>query len=99
MISTLERDMKVVDGIMTFPMKEYPDWYGIKDIGFIYINEWADPMLEYKSRRFNSHDVEDYMLSCYKKDYPNYEVEFEKYMLDQVDEVHRILDDLMEGEN
>lgn len=39
MISTIERDMKVANGFVSFPMKEYPDWYGIPGIGYIWHNE------------------------------------------------------------
>lgn len=31
MISTIERDFILKDGVATFPMKELPDWYGLTD--------------------------------------------------------------------
>ena len=54
MISTMEKKLVVVDGVMQLAPKELPDWYGIPDIGFIFINEWNDPHLEYKGKRYNS---------------------------------------------
>lgn len=38
MISTLERDNSI-EGILFRKMKEYPDWYGIPGIGYIWHNE------------------------------------------------------------
>ena len=36
MISTIERDFIVKDGVASFPMKEYPNYCGIEDIGYIH---------------------------------------------------------------
>lgn len=50
MISTIERDFIVNDGVGTFPMKELPNWYGISDVGFIWHGEWSDSEIEYKGK-------------------------------------------------
>lgn len=48
MTSTIERDFVVKDGVASFPMKEYPNYCGIEDIGYISHGELADAELEYK---------------------------------------------------
>lgn len=40
MTSTIERDFVVKDGVASFPMKEYPNYCGIEDIGYISHGEW-----------------------------------------------------------
>lgn len=50
MTSTIERDFVVKDGVASFPMKEYPNYCGIEDIGYISHGEWADAELEYKGK-------------------------------------------------
>ena len=68
MISTMERDFKVVNGVVSFPMKELPNWYGIEDIGFIWNGEWCDPEIEYKGKRINATIVENTMWERYRDD-------------------------------
>lgn len=42
--STLKTELyKRSDGVYDIRPQEYPLWYGIPNIGFIYINHWADP--------------------------------------------------------
>ena len=50
MTSTIERDFVVKNGVASFPMKEYPNYCGIEDIGYISHGEWADAELEYKEK-------------------------------------------------
>lgn len=68
MISTIERDFKVENGVASFPMKEYPDWYGIKDVGFIWRGSWSDPEIEYKGKRINATIVEDTMWGRFREE-------------------------------
>lgn len=68
MISTLEKSLAVKDGRLCLVPKEYPDWYGIPDIGFIYYNDWVDPYIEYDGECLNSHIVEDSMWEMYNED-------------------------------
>lgn len=35
MISTMEREFKIVNGKLSYSMKELPNWYAIQDIGVI----------------------------------------------------------------
>ena len=58
MISTIEKDFTVVDGAIVLGWKEYPNWYGIEDIGFISRGSWSDPEIEYNGKRLNSTIVE-----------------------------------------
>lgn len=105
MTSTLKRDLKQVDGVMTFPMKEYPDWYGIPDIGFIWYNTQTDPMLEYKGKLINSTIIEDTMWERYTHDDDgNYisinasdEEGFKHFMLHNKDDVYELLETAMEA--
>lgn len=95
MISTIERDMKVANGFVSFPMKKYPDWYGIPGIGYIWHNEWADPEIEYDGKRFSCHIVEDtmwerYREECYERDEEPDEDKFGDYMRENADEVREL---------
>lgn len=97
MISTLERDFVVKDGVARFSMKEYPDWYGIPDIGFIWHNTQTDPELEYKGKRINSTIIEDAMWSQYREECEEKSVEpdedeFEKYMRENADDVYELIE-------
>lgn len=69
MLSTIERDLYKVNGMMAIGWKELPNYCGIPDIGYIWHNEWADPELEYKGKRVNAANVEmsmweDYNIEC-----------------------------------
>ncbi len=105
MISTIERDFKVENGIASFPMKEYPDWYGIPGIGFIWHNTQADPEIEYKGKRINSTIIEDTMWYDWTHDdYGNHLSEkenddngFSKYMRENAEEVYELIELAMNG--
>lgn len=95
MVSTIERNMKVINGVVSFPMKEYPDWYGISGIGYIWINEWTDPQLEYNGKRFSCYIVEDtmwerYREECYERDVKPDVDKFGDYMRENADEVREL---------
>ena len=102
MISTIERDFKIENGKATFPMKEYPDWYGIEGIGFIWHSEWSDPEIEYKGKRINSYIVEDTMWERYKEECeerlqePNYD-NFDIYMKEHAEDVYELIELAMEN--
>ena len=68
MISTIERDIVVNNGVASIQMKEFPNWYGIENVGFIYHGDWADPEIEYTGRRINSTIVEDTMWERYREE-------------------------------
>ena len=105
MISTIERDFIVKNGVASFPMKEYPDWYGIPDVGFIWHGEWCDPEIEYKGKRINSTIVEDTMWERYTHDddgnyisaNANDEEGFNHYMHQNREEVYELIELAMEG--
>lgn len=103
MISTIERDFKIVDGKATFPMKEYPDWYGIEGIGFIWRGAWSDPEIEYKGKRINSTIVEDTMWERYKEDCEEQGVATdisyfdEHYMIQHAEDVYELIELAMEN--
>lgn len=102
MVSTMERDFVVKNGVATFPMKSYPDWYGISGIGYIWHNSWTDPELEYKGKRINIHLVEDTMWNRWIHDddgvgilIPERENDldgFAEYMKENKDEVYELMD-------
>lgn len=105
MTSTIERGFVVENGVASFPMKEYPDWYGIPDVGFIWHGEWNDPEIEYKGKRINATIVEDTMWERYTHDDDgNYisinasdDEGFSHYMLHNKDEVYELIELAMEG--
>lgn len=100
MVSTMERDFVVENGVVSFPMKTYPDWYGIPGIGYIWYNTWTDPELEYKGKRINIHLVEDTMWNRWIHDDDgtlNIDREkdidgFSEYMNTNSDDVYELLD-------
>lgn len=96
MTSTIKRDFVVKDGRATSPMKEYPNWCGIPDIGFIYHNSWADPELEYNGKIFNEHIVSDAMRERFIEEFPEKDGDYEafnQYVYDNKDEVYELLED------
>lgn len=97
MFSTLRKTIITKQGIYLIVPVEYPDWYGLPEVGFIWHGEWADPELEYKGKEFNSHIVEDTMWERYNEyceendKIPDYD-DFAKYMEENEDEVYELLD-------
>lgn len=106
MISTMERDFVVKNGIATFPMKELPNWYGISDVGFICHGEWSDPEIEYKGKRINATGVEDTMWERWIRDDDGKLIDgresdddgFKKFMLANANEVYELIELAMESE-
>lgn len=104
MVSTLERDFKVEDGVARFPMKELPNWYGIENIGFVWHGEWSDPEIEYKGKRINCYIVEDTMWERFREECemecinPK-EEEFALYMKANSEDVYELIELSMEGDN
>ena len=97
MLSTIEKDFVMKDGVMVFGQKEYPNWYGIEDIGFIWHGSWSDPEIEYKGNRINSTIVEDtmwerYREECEERNVKTDEYEFEEYMRNNADEVYELIE-------
>lgn len=106
MISTIERDFIVKDGVATFQMKELPNWYGIDDIGFVRHNEWSDPEIEYKGKRINANIIEDSMWQRwiyddngnFLKEKENDDGGFSQFMRENADEVYELIELTMESE-
>lgn len=95
MLSTIEKDLRKVNGVMSIVPKEYPNWYGIDGIAFIWKGSWNDPLIEYKGRRCSCHIVEDTMWDRFTHDDDgNYikrdENEFDAYMKENADEVREL---------
>lgn len=102
MISTIERELVVNNGVASLEAKQYPDWYGIPHIGFIYHNSWADPEIEYKGKRINSTIVEDTMWERWTHDEEGHCLRnktndgFSQYMKDNAEEVYELIELVME---
>lgn len=100
MTSTITRDFVVKDGIASFPMKEYPNWYGIEGIGFISHGEWSDPEIEYNGKIVNAIVIEDAMVERYREDTgddTDNEERFLQYMKDHAEDIYELLDMLDES--
>lgn len=61
MLSTIKQDLIAIDGVGTIVPREYPNWYGIEDIGFIWHGTQSDPEIEYDGCVVNACIVEDTM--------------------------------------
>lgn len=101
MISTIEKDLIFEDGVAKMVWKEYPNWYGIKDVGFIWRGSWSDPEIEYKGKRINSTIVEDTMWerfreNCEEDGITPDEDEFELYMAANPEDVYELIELAME---
>jgi hypothetical protein len=46
---------------------DYPRWYGIYGVEFIWKGEWSDPYIRFRDYVMNSHDVEDAMWEEYNE--------------------------------
>lgn len=100
MTSTIEKDLKMVDGVMRVVPKELRDWYGIEGIGFVWHGEWADPEIEYKGKRFSCFIVEDTMWERFREEYPDAdEDKFDEYMWEKANDVIELCDLVIEGGN
>lgn len=93
MKSKITKDLDFINGAWTLVTKEYPNYCGLEDIGFIYTNHWEDPKLEYNGLIFNIHDVKDYLYDLYREE--GADIEFTQYVNDNADIVYGILDNLI----
>lgn len=106
MTSTIEKDFKKVNGVMTFGAKELPNWYGIENIGYIWHNTQADPEIEYKGKRCSCYIIEDTMWERwthddndnYIEEHENDEDGFAHFMLENKDEVIELVELALFGE-
>ena len=99
MVSTIERDLKVENGVVSCPMKEYPDWYGIEDIGFIWYGSWSDPEIEYNGHVINAYIVENTMWERFREDCEEQGRDadrciddFDVYMREHKDDVYELIE-------
>ena len=92
------REMKqILDEVFEYK-KKYPLWYGIPGIKFIFVNEWADPLIEYKGRRCSCFIIEDTMLERFHEDDLSDPEEFGRYMQENADEVYELCELALFGE-
>lgn len=97
MLSTINKDLKIIDGKMHIVPKEYPNWYGIEDIGFIWHGEWADPEIEYDGMVVNSFDIENTMWERWlyeENGDENDDIGFSNYMLENKSDIYQILEEM-----
>lgn len=88
MISTMEYTLAKVDGVVKVVPKEFPNWYGIEEIGFVWHGSWADPKIEYKGKRCSCFVVENTMWERFNEDCPAVdEDKFYEYMRENKDYV------------
>lgn len=73
-----------------FEEKDYPNWYGINGIKFIWHNEWADPEIEYKGKRCSCYIIEDTMWERYTEEGNSDVDKFAEYMRNNADEVYEL---------
>ena len=105
MVSTIERDFKLNEnGVASFPMKEYPNWYGIENIGFIYHGSWSDPEIEYNGHVVNSYIIENTMWERFREDCKEQGKnaddcidDFDVYMKEHKDDVYELIEIAVAG--
>lgn len=89
--STIDKTLDFSNGIAKVVPRQYPEWYGIKDIGFISLNEWSDPQIEYKGKQCSCYIVEDSMWERYKEDTGKEDYnDFAQYMMLNEDVVYEL---------
>lgn len=75
------------------------NWYGIEGIKFIYINDFADPLIEWQGQRFSCYIVEDTMWERYTDEHGEDADAFGgfvEYMQDNADDVKELCDLVVE---
>ena len=99
MLSTMEKDLVFNNGVASLAPKEYPNWYGIEDIGFIWHGAWSDPEIEYNGKRINLTIVEDTMWErfreyCKENNWSADEKlsDFVPYMKENADDVYELIE-------
>lgn len=95
MQSEITRDFVVTNNVTTFSMKVYPNYCGIKDIGYISHGEWSDAELEYKGKLYNETIVSDSMYERFVEEFPDKDGDYEaftKYMYDNRHEIYELLE-------
>lgn len=98
MTSTMECTLAKVDGVVKVVPREFPNWYGIEEIGFIWNGNWADPEIEYKGKRCSCYAIEDTMWSRFLEEYPDKkEDEFEAFMWENENEVIELCEHVLFG--
>ena len=91
MTSTIERDFVVKDGVASFPMKEYPNYCGIEDVGYISHGKWLEAPL----KLFNENVVSDAMWERFIEGFPDKDGDYEafnQYIYGNKDEVYELLE-------
>lgn len=89
-------DLSAAEAILKiFEEKDYPNWYGIDGIKFIWHNAWADPEIEYKGKRCSCYIVEDTMWKRFNEEMseekkPVDEDKFNLYMKANADSVYEL---------
>ena len=109
MISTLSdkqiADLRWSNALFGSGVSPISNWYGIKGIKFIYLNDWCDPLIEYKGKRFSCYYVEDSMWEEWVHDddgnvIPEREGDsdgFAEFMKQNADEVITLCEEIIEG--
>lgn len=105
MISTMETDLVFENGVAKMVWKEYPNWYGIEDVGFIWHGSWSDPEIEYKGKRINSTIVEDTMWERFREECEERGENADScidyfdnhYMKEHTEDVYELIELAMEG--
>lgn len=101
MISTVDTILSVINGYACIVPVQYPNWYDIPGIGFIFFNSWTDPYIEYKGKQINSYIVEDTMYERYREECnpgkDNLDG-FAIYMKSHANDVYELIEYAMESE-
>ena len=93
MISTVDSEIQVYDGVANLVAKVYPDWYGIPDVGFIWYGNYSDPYIEYNGKQIDAYIVEDTMWERFREEFPHgSDGDFDQYMLDHREEVYELIE-------
>ena len=100
MLSTIEKDIAIIDGMARIVQKSLPNWYGIEKVGFVWHGAWADPEIEYEGQRIGAPIVEDTMWERFREeceeegksadDYIDYFNEH--YMREHADDVYELIE-------
>lgn len=100
MISTILNELVIENGVTCIMRKELPNWYGIQDVGFIWLGEGSDSKVEYNGKTASAIEVGESLWEDFYEEFgrsPTDE-EFDEYMIEHQDRVKFLIEEIFARE-